>query len=83
MNTLRRLQISKYRSNRMHYLISNRISLYYDNLSTRFLSESSSKQDENDNKNVFNWKSKHTLWCLAGCSIGDFGTIIIASILSG
>ena len=35
------------------------------------------------NKNKFNWSckdtwsksAKNTLWCLAGCSIGDFGTI--------
>ena len=35
-------------------------------------------------KKAFNWKCKHTwkrsakntLWCLLGCSIGDFGTIL-------
>ena len=38
---------------------------------------------KNNNKN-FNWSCKHTwnlsakntLWCLLGCSIGDFGTIL-------
>ena len=38
---------------------------------------------KNTNEN-FNWSSKHTwnlsakntLWCLLGCSIGDFGTIL-------
>ena len=38
----------------------------------------------NKNNSNFNWKCKHTwkrsthntLWCLAGCSIGDFGTIL-------
>ena len=36
-----------------------------------------------NNKNKFDWScintwsksAKNTLWCLAGCSIGDFGTI--------
>ena len=37
-----------------------------------------------DPKNNFNWRCKHTwsrsakntFWCLLGCSIGDFGTIL-------
>lgn len=37
-----------------------------------------------DNKDNFNWScqktwgrsAKNTLWCLLGCSIGDFGTIL-------
>ena len=39
-------------------------------------------------QNKFNWKCKHTwqrsakntLWCLLGCSIGDFGTILFFQI---
>tara|TARA_B110000008_G_C16639517_1_gene431998 strand:+ start:103 stop:555 length:453 start_codon:yes stop_codon:yes gene_type:complete len=38
----------------------------------------------NNNQTIFNWKCKHTwkksakntAWCLLGCSIGDFGTIL-------
>ena len=44
----------------------------------------SSKVDNNKIKSSFNWKCKHTwkrsakntAWCLIGCSIGDFGTIL-------
>ena len=39
-------------------------------------------------QNKFNWTCKHTwqrsakntLWCLLGCSIGDFGTILFFQI---
>ena len=39
-------------------------------------------------ENKFNWRCKHTwqrsakntLWCLLGCSIGDFGTILFFQI---
>mgnify|MGYP001239384314 FL=1 len=27
-------------------------------------------------KNTWNLSAKNTLWCLLGCSIGDFGTIL-------
>ena len=31
-------------------------------------------------KNTWNLSAKNTLWCLLGCSIGDFGTILFFQI---
>ena len=44
----------------------------------------SSTMDSGKPKPLFHWKCKHTwrrsakntAWCLLGCSIGDFGTIL-------
>ena len=45
--------------------------------------ETSSLKNESFNwtcKNTWKRSAKNTLWCLLGCSIGDFGTILFFQI---
>jgi len=46
--------------------------------------ETSSLKNESFNwtcKNTWKRSAKNTLWCLLGCSIGDFGTILFFQLM--
>ena len=73
----------------IHNLICNKTTSYgyYYNVKY-FCNKNNIYNNNNNNNNDFDWYCKktwkeasiNTSWCLLGCSIGDFGTMIIGNI---